>query len=86
MLFRSCSALVRRGWRGRKRWRVMRRHWGVVLGVGTAAALLALVPLAQLLTLPIAVVGGTLAMVELERAGRLPHNLPEAEAPVASDG
>ncbi|MBI5831211.1 MAG: EI24 domain-containing protein [Armatimonadetes bacterium] len=74
-----CSPLVRRGWRGRKRWRVMRRHFGVVLGVGTGAALLAMVPLAQLLTLPIAVVGGTMAMVDVERAGRLPHNLPEAE-------
>lgn len=74
-----CSPLVRRGWRGRKRWRVMRRHSGLVLGVGTAAALLALVPLAQLLTLPIAVIGGTLAMVDAERAGRLPHNLPDPE-------
>jgi CysZ protein len=62
-----CSPLVRRGTHGLARWRRMRALGALVLGIGAGSLLVLLVPLAQLLTLPIAVVGATLALVEQER-------------------
>ena len=56
--------VARRGVHGRQRWRRLVRHKPLVLGVGAGALVLTLVPLAQLFTLPIAVVGGTIAVLE----------------------
>lgn len=64
-----CSPLCRRGLRGRARWAAMLRAPGLVLGVGLASLALMLVPLAQLLTLPVATLGGTLAVAEDPGAG-----------------
>ena len=59
-------ALGRRGCHGLQRWRLLLRHKTTVWGVGSGACILFLVPLAQLLTLPVAVVAGTLAVNKLE--------------------
>jgi CysZ protein len=67
-----CSSLCRRGYRGRARWAAMRAVAPWVWGVGVATTLLFIVPLAQLLTLPIAVIGGSLAVVDAEQRGKLP--------------
>jgi CysZ protein len=67
------SPLCRRGYRGRERWRAMRAMRPWVLGVGISTTLLLLVPLADLLTLPIAVIGATLAVRDAAARGRLPE-------------
>lgn len=76
----TTGAAIRRGYRGRARWRALRRDTPRILGVGTAAVLLLLVPIVQLLTLPIAIVAGTIAVVDLQRQGKLPdlHAAPAA--------
>ena len=64
-------ALARRGVRGTRRWRVLRGDLWRSVGLGAGVLLVLLVPLAQLLTLPIAVVAGTLTVLDWERQGRL---------------
>ena len=63
-------ALARRRVRGTRRWRVLREDPWRSVGLGTGVLLVLLVPLAQLLTLPIAVVAGTLTVLDWEREGR----------------
>ncbi|MBI2301781.1 MAG: EI24 domain-containing protein [Armatimonadetes bacterium] len=62
----ATPALARHGLHGPARWRALgRRRWRG-LGLGVAVTLLLLVPLLQLLTLPVAVVAGTLVVCEAE--------------------
>jgi len=56
--------LVRRGNHGMRRWKMLLGRKKIVAGVGAGALILTLVPFAQLFTLPIAVVGGTIAAIE----------------------
>ena len=51
------------------RWRVVRANLAVCLGFGLATLLMLLVPLVNLVLLPIAAVGGTLLFCDLERSG-----------------
>ncbi len=60
--------LARRGVRGLTRWRTVRAEPATFVGFGAGVVLLLLVPLAQLVTLPVAVVAGTVLVVERERA------------------
>ena len=62
----TSPAWGRRNVRGWKRYRKLRRNLSFTLGVGTGILCVMLVPLAQLFTLPIAVVGGTLAVLHLD--------------------
>lgn len=59
----TCGPLVRRGYRGRARWRYMGARRGPVFGLGAGAAALALIPFAQLLTVPLSVIAGTILIV-----------------------
>lgn len=61
----SSGPLARRGVRGRQRWQVLRSHGGRALGFGTGVLLLLLIPLLQVVTIPIAVVGGAVLTAEL---------------------
>ncbi len=63
--------LCRRGLHGFRRWRLFGAHRARLLGLGVGVMLVLLVPLAQLLTLPLAVIAGTLVVVDLEREGSL---------------
>lgn len=67
----TSSALGRRGFHGRQRWRILLSHEAEVLGIGSGVLIIMFVPLAQLLTFPIAVVAGTIAVVEIEGRGGL---------------
>lgn len=51
------------------RWRIVRANLAVCLGFGLATLLMLLVPLVNLVLLPIAAVGGTLLFCDLERGG-----------------
>ncbi|MCC7492712.1 MAG: EI24 domain-containing protein [Fimbriimonadaceae bacterium] len=63
--------LSRRGLHGKARWQVYGRHKPRFLGLGMSVVLVLLVPLASLLTLPLAVIAGTLMVTDLERENRL---------------
>ncbi len=65
------SALWRRRLRGFLRWRQVRATPWPLIGLGLATMVLMGVPLAQLLTMPVAVVAGTLLVLDLSDAGRL---------------
>jgi len=67
----SGEALARRGVRGQQRWTIFTRNYWRILGLGMGVMLLLLVPLLQLVTVPVAVIGGTIVVVDLEREGRL---------------
>ena len=67
----TAPALARREIRTRRRWSVLRADLARSVGLGAGVMLVLLVPLAQLLTLPIAVVAGTLTVLDWEREGRL---------------
>jgi len=67
----SAIGMGRRGVRGWARWQVAKANRTRILGLGAGVVLLMLVPLAQLATLPVAVVAGTLVVIELEREDRL---------------
>lgn len=61
----SSGTLIRGGRRGLARWRSLARRRWLALGLGAGVTLLLVVPLAQLLTLPVAVVAGTIAALEI---------------------
>ena len=67
----SAIGMARRGVRGWSRWQVAKANRTRILGLGSGVVLLMLVPLAQLVTLPVAVVAGTLVVIELEKEDRL---------------
>lgn len=67
----SGMGLARRGIRGFVRWQYLKANKYKFLGLGAGVVLVLLIPLAQLITLPIAVVAGTLVVIDLERQGRL---------------
>ncbi|MCZ7599410.1 MAG: EI24 domain-containing protein [Gammaproteobacteria bacterium] len=77
----SAVGMARRGIRGWGRWQVAKANRTRILSLGAGVVMLMLLPLAQLLTLPVAVVAGTLVVIELERDDRL--RLPERPAPAA---
>jgi len=54
----------------RKRWSVMWRNKWLALGFGSAVTLLLIVPLINLVLLPLAAVGGTLMYCDLKASGR----------------
>lgn len=56
----------------RERWAAMWDNKGVALGFGASSMLLLLVPGLNLILLPLAAVGGTLAFCDLRRSGALP--------------
>ncbi len=79
----SAVGMARRGVRGWGRWQVAKANQTRILGLGAGVVLLLMVPLAQLVTLPVAVVAGTLVVIELERDNRLrppARTAAEAEA------
>lgn len=59
-----------RGWRLRDRFRWLRTHKALVLGFGGSLALLFLIPLMQLLLLPVGVVGATWLVWRAEQSER----------------
>lgn len=61
----------RRRWSWRQKVALIRQQPRLMLGFGAAAALLLSIPLATLVTAPIAVVGGTLLFLRMEEAGLL---------------
>lgn len=67
----TTGPLVRRELRGRRRWRVVRAEAPRLLSLGSTILALLMIPLAQLATLPVAVVAGALAVVDMEQEGRL---------------
>ncbi len=68
----SAGALSRRGYHGLARWRAMKLDRARLVGLGVAVVLLMLIPLAQLLVLPVAVVAGAIAIVDAEKCGLIP--------------
>lgn len=57
-------ALARRGWSFARKNEFIRKHRGLAFGLGGAVGLLLLVPIANLLALPIGAVGGTLLFLD----------------------
>jgi len=57
----------------RGRWRIVRANAWLSLGFGTSAMLILMVPVLNLVLLPLASVGGTLLYCDLRRDGRLPR-------------
>lgn len=70
----SDYALARRRLRWRQKWGVIRRRPWLFLGFGLALAALLWIPLAGALTVPTAVVSGTLLVVASEQAGLIVTN------------
>ncbi len=64
----------RRRWSWRQKVALIRQQPRLMLGFGAAAALLLSIPLATLITAPIAVVGGTLLFLKMEASGLLPQH------------
>ena len=59
----------RRRWSWRRKVRLVGQQPALMLGFGAAAALLLSIPFMTLLTAPVAVVGGTILLVSMERHG-----------------
>lgn len=69
------GAMSRRRFSFGRKIRVIAQERWTMLGFGMATGALLLVPLLNVLTLPVAVVGGTLLFLELERTDRVPGPL-----------
>lgn len=73
--------LHRRGVGFGGKWRFIGAHLSEALGFGVAVALLMMVPLVSVVVTPVAIVGGTLLFVDLERAAQ---RSPIASGPSSS--
>ncbi|MEL6544213.1 MAG: EI24 domain-containing protein, partial [Myxococcota bacterium] len=73
-------ALTRRFLSYRERWRVIWDNKWLSLGFGSSAMLLLLIPGLNLILLPLAAVGGTLAYCDLLRAGQIDAELESIAA------
>jgi CysZ protein len=62
----TAFALEHRRWSFREQWRLLLREWAATLGFGAAVFVVLLLPLFGLVLLPIAAVGGTLLVLEIE--------------------
>ena len=64
-------SMARRRWRFSEKWRVLRANRALTFGFGSGVALLLLVPVFGLLCLPMAAIGGTLLLCDLDQHGHL---------------
>ncbi|MEM6733160.1 MAG: EI24 domain-containing protein, partial [Myxococcota bacterium] len=71
-------SLTRRFVNYRGRWRIIWDNKGLSLGFGSASMLLLLVPGLNLILLPLAAVGGTLAYCDLVRVGAIDAEIRQA--------
>jgi CysZ protein len=78
--------MARREWSFSRKWRALKDNRALALGLGGGLALVMLVPILGLLSLPMAAVGGTLLFCDLERAGAFTSEIVTKVAPGTTSG
>jgi CysZ protein len=79
-------SMSRREWSFGRKWKVLLANRGLTFGFGSSLATALLVPVAGILCVPMAAVGGTLMFCDLERAGAFlePGPVQPQKAPASS--